>query len=161
MKYSIVYSSTGNTKLLADAIKNELNDDDLVYYGKPDRYALEADLIYVGFWTDQSVCDDVTKDFLRKIHNKNIFLFGSAGYGNKEYFEKINKATEEYLDETVTVVDYFMCQGKMGPQIKQKYLDILAKDPDNKRINFMLQLFDAALTHPNQDDFNDLIKKIK
>ena len=49
MKYAVVYSSvTGNTKKLAEAIKNKVGQG---YFGKPSDEALEADVIFVGFWT--------------------------------------------------------------------------------------------------------------
>lgn len=54
MKYSIVYSSrTGNTKLLAEHLKSSLPDDSVIYFGKPSAEAAEADLIFLGFWTDK------------------------------------------------------------------------------------------------------------
>lgn len=54
MKYSIVFSSvTGNTRQLADAILSVLPQENLRYFGPPAEIALEADCLYVGFWTDQ------------------------------------------------------------------------------------------------------------
>jgi flavodoxin I len=48
MKIAIVYSSnTGNTKIIAEAIKEELSNEDIVYFGKPENN-IEAD-IYCGF----------------------------------------------------------------------------------------------------------------
>lgn len=38
MKIAIVYSSnTGNTKIIAEAIKEELSNEDIVYFGKPEN----------------------------------------------------------------------------------------------------------------------------
>jgi len=53
---------------------------------------MEADTLYVGFWTDKGQADESTSDFLKQLHGKNIFLFGTAGFGgSKEYFDKILK----------------------------------------------------------------------
>ena len=53
MSYAIVFSSkTGNTKLLADTLHTCLPQESCCYFGTPDPAALEADVLYVGFWTD-------------------------------------------------------------------------------------------------------------
>ena len=44
MKVAIIYSSiTGNTKLLAEAIKNEIKEE-IVYFGKPITEEIDADI---------------------------------------------------------------------------------------------------------------------
>lgn len=81
MSYAIVYSSkTGNTRLLADAIR-EVAGDDCIYFGEPSDAALSADILYVGFWTDKGTCDSTVADFLKKLDGKKVFLFGTAGFG--------------------------------------------------------------------------------
>ena len=53
MSYAIVYSSkTGNTKILADTLHDCLPQEGCDYFGVPDPAAMEADTLYVGFWTD-------------------------------------------------------------------------------------------------------------
>lgn len=90
MSYAIVYSSkTGNTRLLADAIR-EVAGDDCIYFGEPSDAALSADILYVGFWTDKGTCDSTVADFLKKLDGKKVFLFGTAGFGGSSaYFEQI------------------------------------------------------------------------
>lgn len=57
MSYAIVFSSrTGNTALLAQTIWDTLPGDCL-YFGTPDPKALEAETVYVGFWTDKGSCE--------------------------------------------------------------------------------------------------------
>lgn len=93
MSYAIVYSSkTGNTKILAETLHDCLPQADCCYFGSPNPAAMEADTLYVGFWTDKGQADESTSDFLKQLHGKNIFLFGTAGFGgSKEYFDKILK----------------------------------------------------------------------
>ena len=56
MKIAIVYSSnTGNTKIIAEAIKEELSNEDIVYFGKTENN-IEADIYIVGSWTDRGKC---------------------------------------------------------------------------------------------------------
>ena len=64
MKYSVVYSSkTGNTKALAEHIKNILPSEECEYFGEADKKALDADMIFAGFWTDKGSCDEGSVNF--------------------------------------------------------------------------------------------------
>ena len=103
MSYAIVYSSkTGNTKILADTLHDCLPQEGCDYFGIPDPAAMEADTLYVGFWTDKGNADESTSDFLKQLHGKNIFLFGTAGFGgSEEYFNKILKKVGEECAETI------------------------------------------------------------
>ena len=103
MSYAIVYSSkTGNTKILADTLHDCLPQEGCDYFGVPDPAAMEADTLYVGFWTDKGNADESTSDFLKQLHGKNIFLFGTAGFGgSEEYFNKILKKVGEECAETI------------------------------------------------------------
>ena len=59
MKYAIVYSSrTGNTELLAQRLRDSLPKEDCLYVGPPNKEALAAEKLYVGFWTDKGTCDE-------------------------------------------------------------------------------------------------------
>lgn len=61
--YTVVYNSlTGNTKLLADTIKNVLPDND------------NDEIVFVGFWTDKGNADFKTIEYLKLLRNKKVFL---------------------------------------------------------------------------------------
>ena len=82
MTYAIVYSSrTGNTERLAQAIRQALPPEECLYFGPPAPQARAAERIYVGFWTDKGDCDAQTRAFLSELRGKEIFLFGTAGFG--------------------------------------------------------------------------------
>lgn len=108
MKSSIVYSSvTGNTKIIADIIYNSLNN--CIYYGNPNDKVLEANIIFVGFWTDKGNCNKEIAEFLQSIENKNIALFGIAGFGgNKKYFNQIIERVSTYIPKSNQVVKSFI-----------------------------------------------------
>ena len=112
MSYAIVFSSrTGNTALLAQTIRDTLPGDCL-YFGTPDPKALEAETVYVGFWTDKGSCDESIAQFLKTLTNQKVFLFGTAGFGGSpEYFEQILKRVSENLGENTQLVGSYMCQG--------------------------------------------------
>ena len=163
MKYAVVYSSlTGNTKLLAETVKKTLPDENCVYFGEPSPKALEADRIYVGFWTDKGNCDEKTAEFLKSINNRELFLFGTAGFGgSEEYFIKVLNKAKENIDETVKIVGTYMCQGKMPMSVRERFVKI--KNMPNSKMDFDKRIdnFDKALSHPDENDLDNLSKIIK
>ena len=161
MKYAIVYSSmTGNTAALADKLHDMLPKDNCVYFGDTNHFSrdLGADLILVGFWTDKESCDDKTRIFLKSLHNTNIVLFGTAGYVDPEYKKTILKNAESNIPVNNTVLDGFVCQGKMKPEVKDKFAAFLAREPENETMKFLMNAYEEGLSHPNDKDFADLKK---
>ena len=79
-RYSIIYSSrTGNTRLLAEAIRESLPADLCNHFGTDEAGAVESEKLYVGFWTDKGTADEAALALLKRLKNKKIFLFGTAG----------------------------------------------------------------------------------
>ena len=163
MSYSIVYSSrTGNTKMLADCIKETLPQDECVYFGELNDDALKADRIYVGFWTDKGRCDDLTVEFLKLIDHQEVFLFGTAGFGQGQtYFDNLIKKTKTFLKPETKVVGTYMCQGKMPMSVRERYEKMLKMPVPAKNLKMLIENFDQALTHPDQHDLDMLAEKIK
>lgn len=161
MKYSIVYSSrTGNTKLLAEQIKIILPEESLISSGQPSDEAAEADLIFLGFWTDKGCCDETLSAFLRTLNGRKIFLFGTAGFGQSEtYFQKILSRVRELIPASCQVIGSFMCQGKMPVSVRKRYEGLMEQDPEKARA--LIANFDQALTHPDQNDLQRLTEKIR
>ena len=162
MKYAIVYSSrTGNTKMLAERIKDFSGDKDCIYFGLPSEEALNAQRIYVGFWTDKGSCDEDTAKFLKMVEGKEVFLFGTAGFGeNQEYFDKILKRTAKNLPKTSKIIGRFMCQGKMPMSVRERYEKMSLSPIKIPNLKGMIENFDKALTHPNEDDLKALEEEI-
>ena len=163
MKYSIIYSSkTGNTTLLAENLKETLHKNDCIYYGEVDEKALDADLVFIGFWTDKGTCDENVSNFLKKMNNKKVFLFGTAGFGKSQsYFEQIISRVKNNINDSNTVVGSYMCQGKMPMSIRSRYESMLDKNPE--KMKELIENFDEALSHPNKEDFtklNDIVLKV-
>ena len=79
----IYFSQTGNTQLLAQAIKKNVEN---------------SDIIYVGFWTDKGNASKEALDYLKTLHHQKIFLFGTAGFGKSDnYFKKIIDKVKLYV----------------------------------------------------------------
>lgn len=154
MTYAIIYSSkTGNTRLLAETLRDTLPTADCLYFGEPGDEALRAERIYVGFWTDKGTCDADTAAFLARVTTQEVFLFGTAGFGGApEYFDKILSAARQNLPDGVTVCGSYMCQGKMPMAVRARYEQM----EDSPRRQMMIENFDAALSHPDTADLAHL-----
>ena len=154
MKYSIVYSSsTGDTEKLAEAIKNKVDE---CYFGKPSDEALEADIIFIGFWAKGNSCGDDIKNFIEKLSDKKIFVFGTAGYNNtKEYFKGILDSVKALIPESNTIVGSYMCQGKVSDIWK----DNLKKNKPEK-YELIKEGIAESIHHPNENDIKGLIAEI-
>ena len=154
MSYAIVYSSrTGNTALLAQSIREALPAEDCLYCGAPDAKALDADTIYVGFWTDKGTCDEQVARFLKSLTSQKVFLFGTAGFGGAPaYFEQILDRVRQNLNGSVAVIGTYMCQGKMPEAVRSRYLTM----EESPRRTAMLENFEQALSHPDTQDLDRL-----
>ena len=65
-RYSILYSSkTGNTKKLAEKIREVLPEENCDYFGTEGAKALSSDILYIGFWTDIGNADPATLELLK------------------------------------------------------------------------------------------------
>lgn len=156
MKYAIVYSSyTGNTAMLASRLRDCLPEDERVYFGPPDEAALDAALLFVGFWTDKGSCAPDLAVFLQQLEGKQVFLFGTAGFGGSEaYFSQVEQRVAANLSGSNTLLGWYMCQGKMGAEVRARYETIAQTDPEKAKP--FLENFDRALSHPDAADLDAL-----
>lgn len=157
MRYAIVYSSrTENTKQLAEAIRQALPQEDCIYFGEPSEEALQAERLYVGFWTDQGSSNQEISAFLNRAGERQVFLFGTAGFGgSQEYFDTVLKKAATNLDPQATLIGGYMCQGKMPMSVRNRY-EQLQKEGKMPNAQVMIENFDKALAHPNAADLTAL-----
>ena len=158
MKYAIVFSSqTGNTKQLAEAVSSVLPQADLCFFGSPSQEALQAERLFIGFWTDKGNADNATLELLSKLRNKKIFLFGTAGFGGSAaYFQKILDHIKQSVDPSNTVVGEYMCQGKMPQSVRERYMKMKENPEHPANLDALIKNFDCALSHPDSDDLEKL-----
>ena len=159
MKYAIVFSSkTGNTKQLAQAISEALPAEDCLYFGAPSPEALKAQRIYVGFWTDKGTCSDRLRAVLPSLAGKQIFLFGTAGFGaDQAYFSQIIRRLEGELPQNCTVIGWYMCPGRMGEGVRRRYEAMLQDPVSAGQAELLLKNFDAVRTRPDERDAQALL----
>ena len=160
MKYSVVFSSrTGNTKSLAVKIQEFYGEENCIYFGVPCEKALEADVIFVGFWTDRSKPNAELAAFLKRLKEKKVFLFGTAGFGGSDaYFNKILKKAFKYVDKSNKILGTFMCQGRMPMTVRDRYVKMAKRPIHIPHIQKLIANFDVALSHPNVSDYEGLKK---
>lgn len=160
MNIAIIYSSnTGNTQILAETIKKELKDENIVYFGKTIKEIPVADIYFIGSWTNKGNASDDIIEFVKKIKNKKIAYFGTAGYGGSEsYYQTLFERTKIYIDSSNKILGYFYCQGKMPIQVRERYEKLITEHPDDTNLKVNIKNFDEALTHPDNVDLDNVRK---
>lgn len=163
-KYAILFSSkTGNTRILADAIRAALPEEDCVFFGEAGDGAEvpEAKTVYLGFWTDKGNADEAALNALKNLRNKNVFLFGTAGFGVEDaYFQRVLNNVKASMDESNTLVGEFMCQGKMQQAVRDRYVKMKEQPDAAPNLDQMIDNFDRALSHPDEADLEHLRQEI-
>lgn len=159
MRIAIIYDSlSGNTKKIAEAIKEKINNKDLIYFGEISEN-INADLYIIGSWTDKGSCSEKISKFLQNLQNKNIAYFSTVGFGgSQKYYDSIFENVKKHIDVSNTIFTPFFCQGKMPIQVRQKYEKNLIQNPDDEMLKIAIKNFDTALSHPDKNDF-DCAKK--
>lgn len=201
-----VSSKSGNTKLVADALRRELSGagvrfaasfglvddadadpahsegvkgaenvegaegDEAVENGQSANAATStiatqasgADVVFVGFWCDKGSCSPAVQHFLQGLVGKRVFLFGTCGFGESdEYFAQILDRVRTYLPADAQYIGGAMCQGKMGMGVKRRYEGMLEKDPENAQARMLIDNWNKAQSHPNEDDVSRIAAAAK
>ena len=171
MKYAVIYESvTGNTKLLAEAVRRELGEESCICFAPAseesdnniEEKVKDADMIFLGFWTDKGHCSGNIGQCMAKLHRRYVFLFGTAGFGGSEaYFSQILGRVSAHLGEDSVIVGSYMCQGRMPESVRRRYESLLEQNPEDRKIRGMIENFDRALAHPDEKDIEVFRQKIK
>lgn len=94
MTSAILYSSlSGNTKLLAETIYDVIKED-CKYCGETKE--IDADRVYIGFWTNKGTADDKTMEFLKLFTIKKYSYLERLGLEEAKnilmvYYKELNK----------------------------------------------------------------------
>ena len=126
------------------------------------RSESEADVVFVGFWCDKGSCSPAVQHFLQGLAGKRVFLFGTCGFGESdEYFAQILERVRAYLPADAQYIGGAMCQGKMGMGVKRRYEGMLEKDPENAQARMLIDNWNKAQSHPNEDDVSRIAAAAK
>ena len=153
MRIAIVYKSlTGNTKIIAEGINEALKGENVVYFGEPNSVC-DADLYFVGSWTDKGNCDSQITEFLKSLKNRKVAYFSTAGYGeSNEYFEILYSRVKTHIDQSNEDMGHFFCPGKISDAIKGKYMKLLAENPEDEKAKNGLENLEKVASHPDKQD---------
>lgn len=157
MQYSVVFTSrTGNTRRLAETVRDTLGEAQCRYFGPPSAEALDADTIFAGFWTDKGDCGEEMAAFLSGLTHQRLFLFGTAGFGGSDaYYAQILQRAAGHSPVAPTL-GTFLCQGQMPEAVRHRY-EAMEEGPKKAA---MLHAFDQALGHPDESDLLHLREKL-
>ena len=134
----------------------------IVYFGNVTEELPKADIYIIGSWTDKGNATNDIIEVLKKIKNKKIAYFGTAGYGgSEEYYKKLFEKVRINIDSSNEILGYFYCQGKMPIQVRERYEKMITQNPENTNLKVSIENFDKALSHPDSEDINNVKKWVK
>lgn len=159
MKTAILYdSATGNTAYLAAELAKALPCAPAGRVGEVDVSA--AQRVYLGFWTDKGRCSDQLKAVLPALAGKEVFLFGTAGFGaSSAYFSQIIGRVAALLPADCALVGWYMCAGRMSEGVRRRYEAMLSNPAQAEKAKELPANFDAVSSHPNEEDARALVKR--
>lgn len=156
MKTIVLYSSkTGNTKKVAEAIASVLPQ------GTPCldlTRSLPADLatydcVFLGFWVDKGTADAAAQKVLPRLHNPHVALFATLGANpHSDHARKSLENGAALLPEGVELLDCFICQGKVDPQLIEAMYKRFPPESLHGRNPQSEARHKAAATHPDAQD---------
>ncbi len=166
MKSLVVYSSkTGNTKKVAKAIFEILENPKEIWPVEKAPLPDEFDFIALGFWVNRGTADENTQKYIKKIKGKKVGIFGTLGaYPDSDHAARALKRVEELLSGN-EVLGGFLCQGKIDPKVVDRMGKIAPEThpmtPERRK------RIEEAKLHPNEKDllnaqvaFSAILKKL-
>jgi len=118
MNICIVYSScTGNTRKVAEALAETSG---AACY--PVRHAPgpdDFDVLALGFWVRKGQPDARAQRYMATVRGKRVFFFGTLGaWPHSDHARRCMIAARQLLQTGGnTVLDGFLCQGRVNPQV--------------------------------------------
>ena len=161
LDYKIMYvSHTGNTQRLAVCIYQSLQQ-----LGNGDIEEIncntdpgESHLLYVGFCVEKGDCPIEVQELLKKVHNRQIALFGTCGFGqSQEYYDRIVENVKQWIPKDNSCLGAFLCMGKMPMQVRKRS-EVMEENPEQReKAQMLIRNFDKALLHPDDADIQNAV----
>lgn len=152
-------SLTGNTAMLAEALRSHLQaENDNIQIQSPTQTDPDSfDIFLVGSWTDKGDCAATTADFLKKLQQKDVFLFGTCGFGSSDaYFDTVYHRFADHVGMDNRIIGHYICQGKMPESVLRRYEAMKVANPECTRWDESIENYNNALQHPNGKDLHEL-----
>jgi flavodoxin I len=161
LDYKIMYvSRTGNTQRLAVCIYQSLQQlgngdiEEINCNTEPGK----SHLLYVGFCVEKGDCPIEVQELLKKVHNRQIALFGTCGFGqSQEYYDRIVENVKQWIPKDNSCLGAFLCMGKMPMQVRKRY-EVMEENPEQReKAQMLIRNFDKALLHPDDADIQNAV----
>lgn len=156
-----VSSLTGNTRIIAHALADEIADACYVDLDRDDIEPQQAqmyDPVILCFWCDKGQAPEKMKDFAKTLEGKRIACFATLG-GNPESEQSQNwmqKTSQALVDsgKDNRLVATFLCRGKISDAV----FDLMTKMAGGTVSPERLAVKTASLTHPDRLDVDNALK---
>ena len=156
MKSIILYSSlTGNTKSVAEAMASVMPEGTPCIPVKeaPENLA-DYDTVFVGFWVDRGTANKEAAKLIETLTNPNIVFFATLGmYADSDHARESIEKASELLQNKESLVDGFVCQGKIDPKVIEMMYKMFPKGHSHGQSADRDARHKQAAVHPNEDDF--------
>lgn len=150
-------SVTGNTTMLAEALRSHLQSENVKIL-PPDQIDVDKyDYFFIGSWTDKGDCGAATTALLKLLHNKEVFIFGTCGFGGSDaYYNTVFHRFAAHLHDDNKIIGNYFCQGRMPESVLRRYEAMKVANPDCSRWDESIKNYNNALQHPNGRDLKEL-----
>lgn len=164
MKILIGYSSlTGNTKFLAEGIKEKLSKEHETFISpvKEIKDMEGYDLIIPAFWADKGTANRECRKFIEKIRDKKVFIIGTMGADpSSTHGDNVRERIKKLPDISNAYLGCFLARGK----VSEKLIKRIKLLPLTKKIREEMYEASVNSTPTSSEDiencYNALISKI-
>lgn len=131
MRYLVVYSSrTGNTRRIAEAVYDILPEEKEIHSIESAPPPDDFDFIALGFWVKEGEPDDLARDYMARIVDKKVGVFGTLGaYPDSEHSRLCMERAKDLL-RLNHFLGGFMCQGAVDPDVEDQVKEVLDEAPE-------------------------------
>ncbi len=153
MKTLIAYSSlTGNTKKIANAIYEKMQNADLLNIDDVQTFDC-YDLIFLGGWIDRGIFNEEVNKRLKDIKNKNIAFFFTLGAfpTSTHAYKCVQNIKQTLLDNNNNVLGHYHCMGAIDKNLREKMYKF-PKDHPHYPNEERLKRWEISDNHPNEED---------
>lgn len=148
----LVSSRTGNTRKIADAVKEELVRQGWNVRERAKGEPVETENVIICFWCFKSRFDPLNAKLLEDMAGKRILVFGTfGGYPESAYGSKVRANVTSDVTERNECLGVFLSQGKVGTHNIEKRRALPHDDPHYLDDAGVARIMESQ-RHPNEDD---------
>ncbi|MEM6886486.1 MAG: flavodoxin family protein [Verrucomicrobiota bacterium] len=160
MKTLVTYSTkTGNTRRVAEAIADKLQDEVTLCPVEEAPIVSEYDRIIHGFWVTTAGADELSLEYLNGIQGREISLFGTMGANpDNAYGRSIALRLKNHLKRNEnTIGGWFLCKGEIDPALIA-WMETLPEGHSQYPTPERRQNWEDAKGHPDAADLERAVE---